>query len=236
MIASASENFQSFTWILLLLATLLGLIFGWGGTLLVDRVPSKKRLWTRSKNSFKRSPHHPIIELATASLFLASVFIFQNWIDLLLWLVLVIFGIPLAVIDLTMHRLPDLLTGALFVCSAAIILGDAFHRHHFNRIIPGVIGALALPAFYIALMIISRGGMGMGDVKLSAGIGLVSGFFGLHTLLVGSFATYLFGSIISIALMILGKAGRKTPIPFGPFMLVGQAIALIYAAQPISFR
>ena len=99
--------------------------------------------------------------------------------------------------------------------------------------IPSLVGSVALPACYLALLIISRGGMGMGDVKLSAGIGVVSGFFGVKIVLVSCFAAYILGSVIGIGLMLAGKAGRKTAIPFGPFMLVGQAIALVVAAHSV---
>lgn len=150
---------------------------------------------------------------------------------MLLWLILVTIGVPLTVIDVTLHRLPDRLTLALFLLSAIVILGDSLYHHNYTRLIPTLIGSLALPAFYLALMIISRGGMGMGDVKLAAGIGLVGGFFGVRTVLESSFAAYILGSVIGIGLMVAGKAGRKTAIPFGPFMLVGQGIALVLTAR-----
>jgi len=245
--------------ILSFFAILLGLTFGSFGSVLVARVPTKKSLWTRSECpecghqirsieniplisylvlrgrcsqcSSKISILYPLIELATAVLFLISIFVFHNWTQVLLWLILVIFGVPLTIIDATLHRLPDLLTASLFIASAAVIIGDALYHHQYDRLIPSLIGSVALPAFYLALMIISRGGMGMGDVKLAAGLGLVTGYFGVRTVLVGSFAAYILGSVIGVGLMILGKAGRKTAIPFGPFMLVGQAIALIVAAR-----
>ena len=247
--------------VLSIFAVLLGLTFGSFSSVLVARVPTKKSLWTRSEctscqklirasenipvlsylllrgkcsncqNSI--SAIYPILELVTAALFVAGVLTFHTWTSLSLWLILIIIGVPLTVIDITLHRLPDLLTAPLFLASAIVILLDAFVGHHFDRLIPSLVGALALPAFYIALMIISRGGMGMGDVKLSAGIGLVSGFFGVHIVLVSSFAAYILGSVIGIGLMLAGKAGRKTAIPFGPFMLVGQAIALVVAAHSV---
>ena len=242
-------------------AVLLGLTFGSFGSVLVTRIPSRKSLWTRSEcnscgKQIKSSENipvlsylllrgkcancrapisaiYPALELITAGLFLAGVLIFHTWTSLALWLILIIVGVPLTVIDLTLHRLPDLLTAPLFGLSAFVIGVDAFVGNHFDRLIPGLIGSLALPAFYLALLIISRGGMGMGDVKLSAGIGLVSGFFGARITLVSCFAAYILGSVIGIGLMIAGKAGRKTAIPFGPFMLLGQAIALVVAAHSV---
>lgn len=245
--------------ILSFFALLLGLTFGSFSSVLVARVPTRKSLWTRSQctscgKQIKASENipvvsylllrgkcsqchsrisalYPVLELTTAALFVVGVNTFHTWTSLSLWLIFVLFGVPLTVIDITLHRLPDLLTAPLFISSALVIVIDAFVGNHFNRLIPSLVGALALPAFYLALMIISRGGMGMGDVKLSAAIGLVSGFFGVRIVLVSSFAAYILGSVIGIGLMLAGKAGRKTAIPFGPFMLVGQAIALLVAAH-----
>ena len=242
-------------------AILLGLTFGSFSSVLVARVPSRKSLWTRSEctscgkqiEASKNIPVlsylllrgkcsncqapigaiYPALELITAGLFLTGVLLFHTWTSLLLWLILIIIGVPLTVIDLTLHRLPDLLTAPLFGVSAAVICIDAIVGKHFDRLIPSLVGSLALPAFYLALLIISRGGMGMGDVKLSAGIGVVSGFFGVKIVLVSCFAAYILGSVIGIGLMLAGKAGRKTAIPFGPFMLVGQAIALVVAAHSV---
>ena len=242
-------------------AILLGLTFGSFSSVLVARVPSRKSLWTRSEctscgkqiEASKNIPVlsylllrgkcsncqapigaiYPALELTTAGLFLAGTLLFHTWTSLVLWLILIIIGVPLTVIDLTLHRLPDRLTAPLFVVSAIVIVVDAFVGKHFDRLIPSLVGSLALPAFYLALLIISRGGMGMGDVKLSAGIGVVSGFFGVRIVLVSCFAAYILGSVIGIGLMLAGKAGRKTAIPFGPFMLVGQAIALVVAAHSV---
>jgi len=83
-----------------------------------------------------------------------------------------------------------------------------------------------LTLFYLAIALISRGGMGMGDVKLAAPIGWVSGYFGLNTVLNSSFAAFLLGSLVGVGLMAFGKAGRKSAIPFGPFMLIGQLIGI----------
>ena len=138
---------------------------------------------------------------------------------------------PLSIIDAEQHRLPDLLTGCLFGVSLLIIIGDAIHWNHFDRIAPSLMGAVGLMLFYLLLLIISRGGMGMGDVKLSASIGLISGYFGIHALLTASFSAFSLGALIGIGLMLIGKAGRKTAIPFGPFMIAGQLISLVIYAH-----
>jgi leader peptidase (prepilin peptidase)/N-methyltransferase len=61
----------------------------------------------------------------------------------------------------------------------------------------------------------------MGDVKLAAVLGLYLGFLGWGNLLVGAFAAFVFGGVFGVVLMLIRRAGRKTAIPFGPWMILG---------------
>jgi leader peptidase (prepilin peptidase)/N-methyltransferase len=73
--------------------------------------------------------------------------------------------------------------------------------------------------------------MGMGDVKLAAVLGLYLGFLGWGNLLVGAFAAFLFGGLFGLALMLARRAGRKTAIPFGPWMILGAWVGVFAGAQ-----
>ena len=88
--------------------------------------------------------------------------------------------------------------------------------------------ALSLLAGFIfyTLNILTRGGMGMGDVKLAAMLGALMAPFGPTNLFAGLVFAFLIGSIISIALLISKRASRKSLIPFGPSMLFGSWLAL----------
>ena len=79
----------------------------------------------------------------------------------------------------------------------------------------------ALYAFYFVLRLVRPGGMGGGDVKLAGVIGIYLGWLGWGALAVGAFAAFLFGGVFGIALMLVRRAGRKTAIPFGPWMILG---------------
>lgn len=241
------------------LLALVGLSLGSFASVLVARIPSRESLMTRSKcpncsrqitpkenipvlsylvlkgkcpgcNS-KISTMYPALELGMAILYVAPLFFLHNWTQFLLWVVLATFGLPLLAIDLIHHRLPDVLTASLFGSSALVILGSSITHNRFDRIAPSATGAISLLAFYLAIMLISRGGMGMGDVKLSASIGLISGYFGMQAVLISSFGAFTLGSVIGIVLILFGKAGRKTAIPFGPFMLVGQLISMVVMSR-----
>lgn len=247
------------TWLLYLFVGVLGLTFGSFATVLIARVPTSESLTTRSRCvhcakqltwceniplfsyialrgkcsacGARISFRYPGIEVSMLILFILPLVLLNSWTAVILWQVMAALGLPLSIIDAEQHRLPDLLTGCLFGVSLLIIIGDAIHWNHFDRIAPSLMGAVGLMLFYLLLLIISRGGMGMGDVKLSASIGLISGYFGIHALLTASFSAFSLGALIGIGLMLIGKAGRKTAIPFGPFMIAGQLISLVIYAH-----
>jgi leader peptidase (prepilin peptidase)/N-methyltransferase len=75
--------------------------------------------------------------------------------------------------------------------------------------------------------------MGFGDVKLAGVIGLVLGYFSWSTLVVGAFAGFFLGAVIGMALIAVGAGGRKTAVPFGPFMVLG-ALAALWLTDPVT--
>jgi len=94
-------------------------------------------------------------------------------------------------------------------------------------------GAGILFAFYFVLAMISPRGMGMGDVKLAGVLGLFLGSLGWGQLAVGAGAAFVLGGLFSIILLITRRAGRKSGIPFGPWMLLGAWVG-IFAGSAIA--
>jgi leader peptidase (prepilin peptidase)/N-methyltransferase len=84
-----------------------------------------------------------------------------------------------------------------------------------------LIGGAALFLFYYVVRWVSPRGMGGGDVKLAGLVGTVLGWFGWAPLAVGAFAAFALGGVFGLALMVAGRARRRTAIPFGPWMLAG---------------
>ena len=76
------------------------------------------------------------------------------------------------------------------------------------------------------LHIVARGGFGFGDVRLGAMLGWYLAWQGLRYVPVGLFLAFVLSAITGVALMALGRAGRRTAIPFGPFLAVGAVLAL----------
>jgi leader peptidase (prepilin peptidase)/N-methyltransferase len=176
------------------------------------------------------SARYPLVELGTAALFVAVTAHFGLTPVLPAYLYLAAIAIALAVIDLDVQRLPNVIVlpsylfgGLLFVLAAAV-------QGTWWPVQRGLIAMVALGAAYLAIALLYRGGMGLGDVKLAGLLGLFLGWLGWSQVLVGTFAGFLLGGLVGGVLVALGRANRKTPVPFGPFMLAGALLALFVAA------
>ncbi len=82
-------------------------------------------------------------------------------------------------------------------------------------------------AVYFALCFAYPAGMGFGDVKLAGVLGLYTGWLGWGAWAVGLFLGFFLGGLFGIALLAAKKGGRKTAVPFGPFMLVGALLGIL---------
>jgi leader peptidase (prepilin peptidase)/N-methyltransferase len=111
--------------------------------------------------------------------------------------------------------------------TAALLSGDP------AVLIPAAVGAVGSFLFYGLLWFVKPGGMGFGDVKASGVLGMYLGFLGWEQLAVGVAAAFVLGGIFGIVLMIIGRAGRKTAVPFGPWMFAGAWIGIV-AGGPLA--
>ena len=136
-------------------------------------------------------------------------------------------AVPLACTDLAVQRLPDPLTGAAYAGTAVLLLAAAAVGGPWSALVRALLGGLALAGFYLLLMVISPSGMSLGDVKLAASLGTLLAWFGWRLLLAGGFAGFLLGGVFAAALLVSRRAGRKQPIPFGPFMIAGAVLAVV---------
>lgn len=136
-------------------------------------------------------------------------------------------GVPLAVVDITVRRLPSQLTSAAAVGVVALLAMTALVGHQPGSLARAVIGSAALACFYLAIHLIQPNGLGAGDVKLSVSIGAVLGWRSWAALIGGMLAAFVFAAAWAGVLIALHRADRKTAFPLGPFMLTGALAALI---------
>lgn len=178
------------------------------------------------------SPRYPIVEGLTGVLFAVTALLLPlGALPAYLWLVGA--GIALAAIDIDTKRLPNVIvypTAAVvggWLVIASLVAGEP------GRALRTALGGLALGAFFLALNLAYPKGMGMGDVKLAVPLGFALGWVSWAAVLVGGFLSFLLGAVVGVALMAAGRAGRRSALPFGPFMLVGTYLALL-VGDPIA--
>jgi leader peptidase (prepilin peptidase)/N-methyltransferase len=136
-------------------------------------------------------------------------------------------------IDFDVLRLPDAIVLPSYAVGAVLLAAAAAANHDWGSALRALLGMAALWTFYFALAIAVPAGMGFGDVKLAGVLGLFLGWLGWGSVLVGGFAAFLLGGLVGAALLLARRAGRRTEIPFGPYMVAGALLAL-FAAGPIT--
>nr|WP_085208141.1 prepilin peptidase [Streptomyces sp. Amel2xC10] len=167
---------------------------------------------------------HPLVTAAVCALLAGAT---GTRPELGAWLVLVPVGVLLAVVDLRVRRLPDPLTLTLPVAALALLAPAALLPEHAGSWTTALLATLALGAAYYLLHLINPAGMAFGDVKLALGTGAVLGWYGWPTVMLGTLAGFTYGALYGGALVVAGRAGRRTTIPFGPFMLAGTLTGLL---------
>jgi leader peptidase (prepilin peptidase)/N-methyltransferase len=148
--------------------------------------------------------------------------------ELAVWLLLAPVAVLLATIDRRVHRLPDRLTLPLAGAAVVLLGGAALLPEHAGSWLSALLGGLALGGFYLLLFLINPNGMGFGDVKLALSLGVALGWYGWAIVFAGGFAGFVLGAVYGLGLVILRRAGRRTGIPFGPFMIAGALLGILF--------
>jgi len=177
------------------------------------------------------SLRYPAVELLTAGVFALLAWRIGLEPELPAFLYLGAVGVALALIDLDIKRLPNSLTLPSYAVGAALLGLAALADADLAAYLRALLGMLTLFAFYFLLAFIYPAGMGFGDVKLAGVLGMYLGWLGWGVLAVGGFLGFLLGGLVGGALMMAKRAGRKTAIPFGPFMLAGALLAVLWGHE-----
>jgi len=186
--------------------------------------------WLPSGTGSPARRRHRVAELLTAGVFAAVAVRLGADPALPAFLYLAGVGIALALIDLDAHRLPNVLTLPSYPVGVVALAIAAGVRGSATPLVRGLLGMVALFALYFLLALAHPGGMGFGDVKLAGVLGLYLGWLGWGPWAVGAVAAFLLGGLTGMALMAAGRAGPKSRIPFGPFMLAGCLLGVLAGA------
>jgi leader peptidase (prepilin peptidase)/N-methyltransferase len=196
-----------------------------------DNIPVISWLVLRGKCRTCAAPiplRYPLVEAATAALFVAAAIRFGASWQLPAFCVFFAALLAISVIDLAHFIIPNRIVYPTLFVTVPMLAGaaafDGTWRHFEDALIGGAAGFGAL----LVVHLISPRGMGFGDVRLAGVIGVMVGWLGLRYLVVALFLAFLLASIIGLGLIITRVKTRKDAVPFGPFMASGAVIAVLW--------
>ena len=241
-----------------ILAVVMGLAFGSFANVVVHRVPLKQSIvkpasrcpscgvelrardnipvisWLllrgKCHNCGARiSPRYPAIEILTSVLFGLAAWRIRPSTDLIAYLPLLWVLVVLSFIDLEHKLLPNRIVVPSFIAGVVLLgIAVAVGPPGLGAWVRALSGAAAGFGTFFILALISPRGMGMGDVKLSAVLGLALAYLGWPRLLVGFFISFAAGAVGGILLIAARRAGMKSEVPFGPYLALGTIVTVLF--------
>jgi leader peptidase (prepilin peptidase) / N-methyltransferase len=248
------------SWFPIAIALVLGLAFGSFMTVAIYRVPAGESLvrprsgcpscgapiriadnipvisWLMLRGRCRAcgariSAVYPLTELACGGLFVAVALVYEDPWRAVLLAPFAGLMVAISVIDVRHRRIPNRLIYPAFLIAAAVIIVGDLAGGGLDALDAGI-GLVAYGLGLMIIALISPKGMGMGDVKLAGLIGMVLGSIGLELVAVSAGTGILLGGAGAIVALLAGQ-GRKSAIPFGPFLAAGAVIA-IFVGHPIA--
>lgn len=195
----------------LVTGTVAAALSGW-----FRRLSDRESVWTSA----------PVLATLAACGGVGAALVARAPIELVTFAALAVGCAGLAAIDLACHRLPDavlfptalvLLTGLVL---ATVVTGS------WSQMAGALGGAAALGLGFLILALLTPSGIGLGDVKLAAVLGLFLGWFGWTAVLGGVVFAFVFGGIAALGLVLARRAIGSTAVAFGPWLIVGACAAV----------
>jgi len=143
------------------------------------------------------------------------------------WVYLSAIGVVLAYIDAQTRLLPTRIIAPSYAVVVALLALAGLLEADWDPLVRSALGWLAFGGFYFLMWVIHPRGLGFGDVRLAGLLGLALGYLGWPEVLTGMYAGFLLGGVGGGLLSLLKVVDRKR-YPFGPFMLLGALVALVW--------
>jgi leader peptidase (prepilin peptidase)/N-methyltransferase len=140
------------------------------------------------------------------------------------------FLVALSIIDLATKTLPRRIVWTAGAVGVGLLTVVSLAAGEPERLVSAAIGAAIMFVVLLVLHVIARGGFGFGDVRLGAVLGWYLGWQGLSTLVPAMVVSFVLSALVGVTLMVLGRAGRRTEVPFGPFLAAG-ALIVVFATS-----
>lgn len=204
----------------------------------LDLIPILSFLFLKGKCRYCKKPiswQYPLVELFTSLLFLLIFnFTIYGLSSTIYYLLIICFLIIIFVYDLKHYIIPDQI---IYSAIAIVVFYNIFSlyiiRHTPYLMLNTLPAALGASGFFLLIYLISKGQwLGFGDVKLAFLMGL---FLGFPNILVALFLSFFIGAVIGLLLIVKSRKTLKSEVPFGPFLVIGTIIALLYGQQIIDW-
>lgn len=153
---------------------------------------------------------------------------FGSTAELPAYVVLGLAAVPLARIDIVHHLLPNRLVGPLLGAGLLFLVAAAVTHSAAGDLIRGVAGSGILFISYLILALTSKNGLGMGDVKLAAPLGLYLGYLGWTHLFYGGALAFVAGGLVSVLLVVKNRGNKPREVAYGPSMLAAGFAVILF--------
>ena len=229
-----------------IIASIMAVILGQVTSHLIKRLPeiiedkdAIKKLIPTLKTGFKFDWKYSLVLLI---LFNMAVYFVQSIFMMYIYMVLISMLLVALVIDFKMQLIPD--TVQVVVLLLGIIVTAVDYNNWLNHIIGLALGGgifLLIAAF--SKIVFRKEGMGMGDIKLMAGLGLIFGIKGLPTSFMDFFGkaeiiltitviAFFFAAIVAIVLIATNKTEKSQYMAFGPYIVVATILVAFFGTKP----
>ena len=225
---------QAAPWWVVIVATLIGAVIGAG----LRGVLSDGR-YRRVAEQDQPLPRHTWwLVIAVALVWGSLTFRIggsAQWSLLPAYLFLGVVGAGLTLIDLDVHRLPDVIVLPSFPLAFLLLLVPTVVTGLWGALLRAVLAGVVLYVLYLVLALVSPGGggLGYGDVKLAGLLGLLLGWVGWGPVVVSVLAAFVMGGVVALVLLVVRRASRSSLIAFGPPMILGAWVALMFPLQQV---
>ncbi len=142
-------------------------------------------------------------------------------------------GVTLVLIDLAEHRLPDILTLPSYAVGAVLLGLATALGSDTGSLGRALLGAMLALVVFTILWLVAPTGIGFGDVKYAGVVGLHAAWLGWGPLFIALVGGFVVGGVVSLLLLVTGRVGLRSRVPFGPAMIVGALIGIV-GGEPLA--
>jgi len=189
--------------------------------------------WVGSRDSCSRCDRpaevfYRLVEPVTAVAWAGTVgLVGAQWtLASFLWMVAV--TVVLSFVDLRSYRLPNRVLFPGTVVGLLLLAGGALPDGRIGDMPEALLTGLVYSVTLLIPALVTRGAIGMGDVKLAFLLGLFAGYNGWETALAAVVVAFLLAGAVGVVLLALRRITRHDHLPFGPFMVAGAWLAIAF--------